>query len=171
MINKETNQNTIKTLPRYHEITNVGLYLEQTAKFVNQYLKDLNQPELTNSMISNYVKLKLLYNPEKKQYSSKHIATLIFIALAKNVVSLDDIRYLLSLDVEFSSFEDNYNLFCTLFDICLSSLFSNKTISLAEYSQHQDLLIPIIKAITQKIYLDHCITAQKEKSSQKKITD
>ncbi len=55
MINKETNQNKIKTLPRYHEITNVGLYLEQTAKFVNQYLKELNQPELTNSMISNYV--------------------------------------------------------------------------------------------------------------------
>ena len=114
-------------------------------------------------MISNYVKLKLLPNPEKKQYSSRHIATLIFIALAKTVISLDDIRYLLNLKSDQSSYIEDYDLFCYLFDSSLSSLFENKTITLDTKLNEQDLLLPIIKAITQKIYLDHCISIQKEK--------
>ena len=55
-------------LPRFHEITNVGLYLEQTVKFINNYLKPLGEAEITGSMASNYVKHKLLQNPIKKQY-------------------------------------------------------------------------------------------------------
>lgn len=163
MKNNEINISINKKLPRYHEITDVGLYLDQTAKFVNQYLRALDQPELTSSMISNYVKLKLLPNPEKKQYSSKHIATLIFIALAKTVISLDDIRYLLKLKIDQSSFIEDYDLFCSLFDDSLAALFENKNILLDKQFKETNILIPIIKAITQKIYLDHCISIQKEK--------
>ena len=44
------------TLPRYDEIPNVGLYLEQTAKYISEYLNCLGDFTLTRSMISNYVK-------------------------------------------------------------------------------------------------------------------
>ena len=55
-------------LPRYDEIANVGLYLEQVVKYINIYLEPLGKVEITASMISNYVKQKLIDAPLKKQY-------------------------------------------------------------------------------------------------------
>ena len=76
-------------LPRYQEIPNMGLYLEQTSKYISEYLAPLGDYGLTNSMISNYVKKGLVANPVKKQYDREQIAYLFFIAVAKNVLSLD----------------------------------------------------------------------------------
>ena len=76
-------------LPRYNEIPNVGLYLEQATKYVCEYLEPLGEYTLTPSMISNYVKKGLIANPVKKQYGRDHIAYLFFIAMAKSVLSLD----------------------------------------------------------------------------------
>ena len=70
-------------LPRYNEIPNVGLYLEQTTKYICEYLAPLGEFSLTSSMISNYVKKGLIANPVKKQYSREQIAYLFFIAVAK----------------------------------------------------------------------------------------
>ena len=76
-------------LPRYAEIPNVGLYLEQATKYVCEYLAPLGEYSLTPSMISNYVKKGLVANPVKKQYGRDQIAYLFFIAVAKSVLSLD----------------------------------------------------------------------------------
>ena len=76
-------------LPRYQEIPNVGLYLEQATKYVCEYLEPLGEYSLTPSMISNYVKKGLIANPVKKQYGREQIAYLFFIAVAKSVRSLD----------------------------------------------------------------------------------
>ena len=43
-------------LPRYAQIPDVGLYLEQVVRYVNTHLAPLGEPELTISMVSNYVK-------------------------------------------------------------------------------------------------------------------
>ena len=40
-------------LPRYEEIPNVGLYLEQAAKYINEYLLPHQEGGITGSMISN----------------------------------------------------------------------------------------------------------------------
>ena len=55
-------------LPRYAEIPTVGLYLEQTIKYINGFLAPLGCLELTGSMVSNYVKKGLIPAPVKKQY-------------------------------------------------------------------------------------------------------
>ena len=81
-------------MPRYHELPNVGLYLEQTAKYINSFLLPLGCMEITTSMISNYVKKKLIDSPVKKQYYADQIAYLFFIALAKNVLSMEHIAEL-----------------------------------------------------------------------------
>ena len=52
-------------LPRYHEIPDVGLFLEQTVRLINQYLYPLGGLELTPSMVSNYVKNKIIAPPAK----------------------------------------------------------------------------------------------------------
>lgn len=53
-------------LPRYAQIPNVGLYLEQVVRYVNAHLAPLGEPELTNSMVSNYVKQSLIPAPIKR---------------------------------------------------------------------------------------------------------
>ena len=40
-------------LPRYEQIPNVGLYLEQVVRYVNAHLAPLGESELTSSMVSN----------------------------------------------------------------------------------------------------------------------
>ena len=75
------------SLPRYEEIPDIGLYLDQTAKYINSYLEPLGEMSITPSMISNYVKHGLVENPIKKQYGQEQIAYLFFIAIAKSVLS------------------------------------------------------------------------------------
>lgn len=52
-------------LPRYAQIPEVGLYLEQVVRYINARLAPLGEPELTGSMVSNYVKQKLVPAPLK----------------------------------------------------------------------------------------------------------
>lgn len=56
-------------LPRYAQIPEVGLYLEQVVRYINARLAPLGEPELTGFMVSNYVKQKLVPAPLKAVYS------------------------------------------------------------------------------------------------------
>ena len=84
-------------LPRYHEIPDVGLYLEQTTKYINQCIRPLGFEDMTSTMIRNYVKHGLIANPIQKQYSSDQIAHLIALALLKQVTPLEHIHTLFQL--------------------------------------------------------------------------
>ena len=83
-------------MPRYRELPDVGLYLDQTVKYINRYLAPLGCVEITASMISNYVKKGYIASPVRKQYNADQIACLFFIAIAKNVVSMENIGLLFS---------------------------------------------------------------------------
>ena len=84
-------------LPAYYEIPDVGLYLEQTAKYITDYLGPIQDSPMTGSMISNYVKKGLIKSPVRKQYNREQIAQLIFIAVAKMVMSMDDLHLMLEI--------------------------------------------------------------------------
>lgn len=75
----------------------MGLYLEQATKYICRYLSPILETPLTASMISNYVKRGLLSSPVRKQYSRDQVAYLFFIAVAKNVLSLDALACFLRL--------------------------------------------------------------------------
>ena len=148
-------------LPRFSEIPDVGLYLEQTVKLLNSYLAPLGEAELTASMVSNYVKQKLLPRPEKKLYYNSHIAQLVFIGVAKNVAALEDIRLLLELQAEKYDLAAAYEYFSQAFEAALHQAFglSGKKALPAEASdtdsEDRVLLHRLIRAAVDKIYLDH----------------
>lgn len=98
-----------RSLPAYDQIPNVGLYLEQVTKFLNEYLEPLGCPPLTGSMISNYVKKDLVENPVKKQYDRERIARLLLIAVGKTVLSLEEIQQLLC---SCPGGQEGYDAFC-----------------------------------------------------------
>ena len=75
---KSFNEDIIKSiqdfkLPKYEEIPNVGLYLEQTAKYISEYLAPLQDGAITGSMISNYVKKGLVSNPVKSSITESRL--------------------------------------------------------------------------------------------------
>lgn len=47
-------------IPRLGEIPDVGLYLEQVTRYVNQSITGCGLSPITASMVSNYVKQKII---------------------------------------------------------------------------------------------------------------
>lgn len=144
-------------LPRYHEIPDVGLYLEQATKYICGYLSPLGEFSLTSSMISNYVKKGLIANPVKKQYSREQIAYLFFIAVAKSVLSLDALSAFLQLQQRTYPLQKAYNYFCEEFENVLQFTFEVKDfmeIRGEDSSDEKRLLYTCIVAAVQKVYLE-----------------
>lgn len=149
-------------LPCYNEIPSVGLYLEQVTKYISEYLAPLEEGCITSSMISNYVKKHLITNPVKKQYSREQIAYLIFIAVAKNVLSLDALKGFIALQQETYELSVAYNYFCREFENMLQFTFELKdTLDVVgeDNNNAKRLLYTCIVAVTQKIYLEKCLEA------------
>ena len=115
---------------------------------------------ITNSMISNYVKKGLIENPVKKQYSREHIAYLFFIAVAKNVLSLDALHHFILLQQQTYDIEKAYNYFVRELENLLMCSFELKDTadSMAEdATDEKRLLYSCIAAVSQKIYLEKCL--------------
>ena len=102
-------------LPRYRELPDMGLYLEQVTKYINGYLTPLGCPEMTSSMVSNYVKKGVISSPVKKLYYAEQIAYLIFISVAKSVLSLENIARLFEMQRATYDPETAYDYFCSEF--------------------------------------------------------
>lgn len=147
-------------LPRYNEIPNVGLFLEQTTKYISDILMPLHSITITSSMISNYVKKKLIPNPVKKQYDRDQVAYLIFIAVAKSVLSLENVQTII--DLQKRSYENKraYDYFCRVFEDFLFYVFELSE-SLNDDGRHDTreaiLLRNTIIAVVHKIYLETSI--------------
>lgn len=149
-------------LPRYREIPDVGLYLDQTTKYIEQCLTPLGNPGLTPSMISNYVKKGLVANPVRKLYHRDQIGYLMFIALAKNVLSLDDLQTFIGLQMRTYTMEVAYDYFCLELENMLMYVFGLKEDADAvgvENSDEKTMLRNCIIAITHTIYLEKYIRA------------
>lgn len=113
-------------LPRFCEIPDVGLYLDQTVKYINRYLEPLGCAELTPSMVSNYVKKGYIANPVRKQYSAEQIAYLFAITICKNVLSMEHIVRLFQMQRQTYSVEIAYDYFCLELENMLAYVFGLK---------------------------------------------
>lgn len=144
--------------PAYNEIPDVGLFLEQTAKYINEFLKPLLKQELTGSMISNYVKKKIIESPVKKQYYRDHIVDLIFISIAKPILSLESIRKMIEAEKYMKSSREIYESFCSIFEETLKKTF--KLHDHKQIKQDGDDVTTVMKyissAVSYKIFLDRC---------------
>lgn len=149
-------------LPRYEQIPDSGMYLEQTAKYICESLNPVFGNAITTSMISNYVKKDLIDNPVKKLYNREQIAYLIFIAVAKNVMSLDGLINFIALQKRTYDLRKAYDYFCDQFEVTLFYTAEiNDTMDIVgeDTADEKKLLFSCIVAVTQKIYLEKCLEA------------
>lgn len=154
-------------LPKYSEIPDVGLFLEQTTKYISQCLAPLGI-SITGSMISNYVKMKLIESPVKKQYSREQIAYLMFIAVGKSVISLENIQTMFELQRKRYTSQHAYEYFCTEFENILFYIFGLKdhldNVG-KDNSELKQMLRNTIITVAHKIYLEKGFKALHEAES------
>lgn len=128
MISREGDEKMIAQIsefrmPRYREIPDVGLYLDQTVKYMNRYLAPLGCMEITASMVSNYVKKGYIVSPVRKQYSAEQIAYLMFIAVAKSALSMENIMRLFQMQKKTYTVQHAYDYFCDALESTLQYTF------------------------------------------------
>lgn len=100
-------------LPDWNEIPDFGLYMEQVIALLKGYL-DYMPPELkdeqfiTASTINNYVRKKIMPEPEKKKYYRIHIGYLIIICTLKQCLSIPTFQTMLPSDLSEEEFKKLY---------------------------------------------------------------
>ena len=162
-------------LPRYNDLPSVGLYLDQTVQFVNGYFRSFCGVELTPSMVSNYVKKGVVDHPIRKKYTRDQIASLMYIAVSKTVLSIENIDTLFKMQREHCSagtaydiFKQKtaYEIFCEELETSLSVVFGGKTAQPETTLNDERLLLrSTIFAAVNKIYLDCCFDALRQEQA------
>ena len=85
--------------PKWEDIPNIDLYLDQVLLYVNQVCAPISPDKdkgLTASMVNNYVKHGYLTKPDKMKYQRKQIARLIAITTLQSVFSIQEIAQTLN---------------------------------------------------------------------------
>lgn len=90
-------------LPLFEEIPD-GIKMEGVIEYLSSLLSEFNNqndPNITNYMINNYVKAKVISAPVEKTYTREQIAYLTFISFVKSVASLRNMASLISIDIDY----------------------------------------------------------------------
>ncbi len=93
------------SLPKFENLPRIPLFMEQVVAYVNDALKDIAGKEkvLTPFMVNNYVKAKIIKEPDGKKYHEEHLGYLMFICMLKDCLSMEEIMTLIDLDVGIST--------------------------------------------------------------------
>ena len=82
------------------DIPDIDLYMDQVTTFMETKLSSFKRNKddkiLTKTMINNYAKAKIFPSPVKKKYNKNHMMMLILIYHLKYMLSINDIKKLLS---------------------------------------------------------------------------
>ena len=100
--------------PKWEDIPNIDLYLDQVLLYVNQVCAPVSPDKdkcLTASMVNNYVKHGYLTKPDKKKYQRQQIARLIAITTLKSVFSIQEIAQTLNTLQSQASSDQLYDAF------------------------------------------------------------
>lgn len=82
------------------DIPDIGLYMDQLLELLNRRPdaapKEPLDKGLTKVMVNNYTKEQLLMPPINRKYGKYHVLLLILICQMKNILSINDIKRLLT---------------------------------------------------------------------------
>ena len=146
-------------LPRWNELPEIDLYLDQVVNYLEKYLGILNvngdEKIITKTMINNYVKLGIMPAPEKKKYSKSHIAYLMVICILKQVYSIGDIGKLISETIAYFVLSKAYNRFCANIQVSIKNVFFRKEFPhIDKMTEEQYLLKNVVQAVADKLYVE-----------------
>lgn len=101
-------------LPKFSEIPE-NIKMEETINYLNEALAPFYNDDnnlVTNYMINNYVKAKIISSPVDKLYTREQIGYILFISLLKNITSLKNIASLFSFEKSYEGSKEELYDFC-----------------------------------------------------------
>ena len=156
-------------LPRYDQLPDMGLYLEQITKYINQCLLPLGCLEITGSMIRNYVKMGLVAKPEQKQYRADQIAHLISITILKTVLPLEYIKELFVMQEKVYTDAVAYDYLCMELETVLLYRFglrdTAENIGVTS-TMEKEMLRSAVTSVSHIIYLNACFAYLERQKNQ-----
>ncbi len=120
-------------LPRWDELPEIELYMDQVVSILEKKLSIFaepgNQKFITSTMINNYVKQKVVKPPVNKRYGRLQLSYLFVVFLLKRIMSISDIC--VSIEVMLKSYNAHhaYDIFCDEFENALHVAFSGREMS------------------------------------------
>jgi len=153
-------------IPRWKELPNIELYMDQLIYFIDDSVgKYVNIEKdghvLTKTMINNYVKQQVITAPIKKKYRKDHIAYLFVICILKQVYSINDISKLISYAGETTKLVLAYNQFCSELENSLFAVFNNKNYEISsDISIEHKLLKSVVLSFAHKLYVENTFLAE-----------
>lgn len=156
-------------IPRWNELPNVDLYLDQVVTFINSSLSEFlpcngeNEEKkenqiLTKTMINNYVKNHLIDAPIKKKYSKIQCAKIFAICILKQVYSMNEIYSLIEIALEHTEINYAYDRFCSLFEEALKCAYNKEDFVDADSGDgNKYLLKSVLLSCSYKIYVQDII--------------
>lgn len=146
--------------PRYDELPDIGLYLEQVLNIINNVMNPLmiNGDKTTGAMISNYIKNGAIESPEKKKYYREHLCYLIIISILKTVFTIQQISKLFDVQKKTYPLETAYNYFCCEFENALNEVINFTGLPLpcieTRRTEQTVLIRAMVLAVSNKIFVD-----------------
>ena len=151
--------------PRWSELPDLDLYMDQVVTFLEQSLSVFSEGEkpITATMINNYVKQHFIPKPEKKRYHREHIACLMVYALFKQVLPLTDIQKGVYLQLELCDhdFQKAYDRFCEQIELSLAYVADAAQGKAVEQTTFAEMPLTILGTSMAALSLASKILAQK----------
>ncbi len=155
------------SLPRWNQLPDLDLYMDQTLDFINKkldFLKMVDQKDLlTKTMINNYVKVGIVSSPVKKRYSNKHLAYLVVVCILKQTFSIQEIANLIAYQIKMVPVDQAYDYFCEEFELAMRCVFNNQQIVhvVPKNPEVAKQVQNTILAVVYKLYAQNFIQAEK----------
>ena len=144
--------------PSYHDLPDIGLYLEQVLGIINQSLQLISPEPTTGAMISNYIKAGVIPAPVKKRYYRKHLCYIIITTLLKPIFSLQQIAGFFELQKKTYPHEVAYTFFCHEFENALKEafFFTGKPLPSIETKRTNETILvrSMVLAAVNRVYVE-----------------
>lgn len=120
----------------WDELPDIPLYMDQVVSYLTRQMVCFEPGDaLTSAMINNYIKDGLLSRANGKKYGQEHLAYLTAISALKQVLSVREMRALVSIGRDTGTSQQQYEYFCRFLDRALTQA----TDHLDENAQVEDL--------------------------------
>lgn len=155
-------------MPRWDELPNLDLYLDQVLSLIDEWLSDYLFVEdkriITKTMVNNYVKLKFINPPVNKKYDKTAVASLFIIAVLKQVYTIKEVSRLIKLAIRTKDPEDAYNLFCDQIEEAVRHAFMHTSMPKAKNSiDPRDIMWNACNSFACQLYVRHTFLQRSSK--------
>lgn len=153
-LHQKLNRLQIIRLPRWTDLPDLALYMDQVVGYINQSLNALSLDEITAAMINNYVKKEIVAAPIKKRYTKSQIAQVLMIALLKTSFSIEEIKQLMTVEMVHRNEKQFYDYFILTFLAAIHQLDEDYS----PYEQEKNPAGTLVTATQQTLLKMACQT-------------